>query len=164
MFKTLKTAWRRLRGVYPTEYGGEAECEELGPRAEGFHTALTDYTVWKATREGVAKCVLPKGTRYYVSRPSTVFPRGMGKTIVTKCRAEQLYVEQLYDYNGVSFFKSDANTHTSFHDMWFAYEAETHVRPDSSFSSRSRACDSGIHFFCSRQEAEAWHRDRTDDY
>jgi hypothetical protein len=162
MFEGLTTAWRRFRGTYPKEYDGNRETAELGQRAAGFHTTLTDYTVWKATREGVAKCVLPKGTKYYAAYWSNVWPNGEMRVGVKKHRAEVLYVEKVYDYNGVSLFDSVTSTHTSLHDDSFSYTEGRHIRPSNGFSKMSKACAGGIHFFATKKEALAWHRDCAD--
>jgi hypothetical protein len=107
-------------------------------------------SVWKATREGIARLEIPKG-EYIMSRK-----RGRS---VGKCRASKAYVKELYTVStkyGVKKTHATPNnikterskrSHRSIHDATFKYEENSVVEPEDPFDTSPRVCASGIHFY-----------------
>ncbi len=99
------------------------------------------FTAWKKLRGGViAQVEIPADAR----RTSSVKSR--------KCRAEYVQVLALFSANGETY----SGTGKSIHDPTVEYVIGAEVRADSYDGSMLEDCSNGIHFFITRQEAEAY--------
>ena len=98
------------------------------------------FTVWKKCAAGrVVQLRIPSGARrltYIGSR---------------KCRAERAIVQAIYGPDGERH-----TTAMGLHDRSFAYTVGQVVRPDMFDDDPRVECSHGIHFFITREEAEAW--------
>lgn len=96
--------------------------------------------------------------------------RGYGKNGENKCRADKAVVEALEKLGGPGSRNNDLHYSpywpidddepidfaVSKHDPGFVYIVGETVRPLKRFSSGNFACASGIHFFMTRAQAEAY--------
>jgi hypothetical protein len=117
---------------------------------------------WKATRNHIAKLLLPEDT-------TVVFPRNGNK-----CRADQAIVLGFYNVNmkaeyghsGTKRTKYAADkiafetTDFSLHNQNFEYGVGERVTPDNGElnTDTSRECETGIHFFRTEDEALDWYK------
>ena len=94
--------------------------------------------VWKSLRGGiVAKLRIPDA-----AKRSHAFGR--------KCRAEYAEVIEMFQADGTPF----TGEGTSAHDIDFKYRVGETVKPEKPFSDDwQNECESGIHFFITREEA-----------
>ena len=93
-----------------------------------------DLIVYKKLNEGVATLLIPKEAK-------------RSNATGRKCRAEYAVVLELPD--GVE-------TGTSKHDSNFVYKVGETVRPHEWCNDWSRECAGGIHFFITKEEADAY--------
>ena len=96
---------------------------------------------WKKLRnDAIAKLLIPKD-----AKRSHAFGR--------KCRTSKAKVLAIYTPDG----KESKRAHLSTHDNTFTYKAGCTVKPYEPFSENwQNECASGIHFFITREEAEAY--------
>ena len=99
------------------------------------------FSGWKKLRDGIiAQVEIPADAR----RTSSIKSR--------KCRAEYVRTVALFSADGSPF----AGPGTSTHDEKYLYIVGEETRPDSYDDSMLEDCSNGIHFFITRQEAEAY--------
>jgi len=113
--------------LYGAENGGIAAAMTVVP-SQG------ELTVWKKLREGVAELRIPREAR-------------RSNATGRKCRAEYAVVVSLPEGCEVGH---------SLHDETFEYRVGETVRPREPWcEDRWQECASGIHFYITREEAEA---------
>ena len=100
------------------------------------------FIAWKAVREGVLKLEVPAKAK----RTSSLVGR--------KCRAE--FVKVLGFYLKGETDPAKIKFATGIHSNEFAYRVGRIVRPDSYNDDPRVECTNGIHFFVTREEAEAY--------
>ena len=96
-------------------------------------------TVWKALAGGVCKLQIPASAK----RTASVIGR--------KCRAERAKVLAIWDREGKRITES-----VDRHSGRLTYRVGEVVEPDSYDDNPLVECTHGIHFFLTREEAEAW--------
>lgn len=100
------------------------------------------FAVSKSLKKRVlVKLELPADTFIYISKDG---PNG-------KCRASQAKVLSIHKKDGTLI--PNVKTVNSVHDESFKYTVGKVVTPKEAFSRASATCDSGIHFFMSREKA-----------
>jgi hypothetical protein len=96
--------------------------------------------VWKKLRDGcIAKLEIPDNSK----RTASLVGR--------KCRAEFAKVIEIYNYSGVKL-----DTGTSCYDSTIKYDIGEIIYPDRYNPDIRVECTHGIHFFLTREEAEAY--------
>lgn len=142
LWKNILYRWRRFRGKYPktdeVPSVNEAEPFSLGEKrklSNNLWCTEQPRLVWKSTRSGITKLIIPKGTLVRVGWNSST----------QKCRAEAAYVLEV---PGIG--KKDL----SLWDSDFYYVEGEFVEPEGSFDTGRRECSDGIHFFMTKEEAK----------
>jgi hypothetical protein len=99
------------------------------------------FVGWKKLRGGViAKLVIP----HDAGRVNAVGSR--------KCRASKVHVHEMYNQDGSIFDGVGIGSH----DGKTKYETGKETLPDSFNDSITEECTNGIHFFITKEEAEAY--------
>jgi len=123
-----------------------------------FHRAKRDHIVWKKLQEHVAKCLLPKGTLFFVG----------GTLRYPKCRAEALMVLKIWraSRTPLSGFHLEQYKRLKKYEVYYPvkglffpkyeYTAGKVARPRRKFSMENITCASGIHFFFDYNHAKVF--------
>lgn len=111
---------------------------------------------WKALQNSLARLVIPAGT-------IVVYPEDPGVLGPNKLRAEKAYVEGIYSpYGHKRDEVGDSRKRPSCisrHDASFRYTQGKMVEPEEPLDATvENDCESGIHFFATKEEAEEWYR------
>jgi hypothetical protein len=122
----------------------------------GVKKLKKDYIVYKKVSGAIVQLILPKGTIICKARNFNVFCK--------KLRADQAYVGVIIPITKTHVFKSEYATiskklvyFNSLYDRSFRYRVGDLVKPRWGLSTNIyNSCDSGIHFFCTLKEAEAY--------
>lgn len=99
------------------------------------------FVGWKKLQDGViAKLVIP----HDAERVNAAGSR--------KCRASKVFVDEMYNTDGSVFIGIGIGRH----DGKTRYETGKETHPDKFDPSITEECSNGIHFFLTREEAEAY--------
>lgn len=150
--------WRSTETNDVSEDASLLTADELEPRS--VVTLDEDKIVYKATREGIAKLRLPKGTGVVV--PHSEARLDEYRTCSVKLRADGAIVESLYEIatdnrTDVLSRTHIRDMHHSIHDHAFVYREGEMVEPRKFEKDIYEKCAGGIHFFMTESEAAEWY-------
>lgn len=145
-FKSCKNHW--FVGVYGGDVERPSRLAEAFLRAQSAPKGERYITGWKkALRvDNVYRCVVIE-----LRIPITA---AMRQPINKKCRASEAEVVAIYDIEGpAQLSRTKRRKARADYDRDFVYEVGKVVKTTSKFCTINRECESGIHFFLTKEEA-----------
>lgn len=142
--KTARQASRAVRGITDS-------IETVEDKSMLVETLDEPRIGWKATKNHIVKLYLPKGTR--VVHPENSW--GNNKKRCNKAIVVQLYEASNFTY-GSLIPTTNLYDRSRYQDD-FSYSVGHEVTPNTPLDTDLESeCTSGIHFFCSKEEAIDW--------